>query len=149
MLTRGGRRRLALAILLLFGAPAASAPLLSDVLPPAGGSGTVLNVVGAGLVDPDGETPLCRRVYRLPPTVTRCVQGQQADPLLCGGDRVGRVVTPATVASRGVSPPGGPPLDVLACRAPTLSAGFSAVAVALNGRDFFSDGLVFEYGAPP
>jgi hypothetical protein len=39
---------------------AVSAPLLSDVLPSAGGAGTVLNVVGAGLVNIDGETPLCR-----------------------------------------------------------------------------------------
>jgi hypothetical protein len=42
---------------------------------------------------------------------------------------------------------GGELRDLLACVAPALSPGFAGVAVALNGRDFMSDGLVFEYGA--
>ena len=40
-------------------------------------------------------------------------------------------------------------LDVLACTAPALPslAGFAAVEVSLNGREFTRSGLVFEYGA--
>ena len=40
-------------------------------------------------------------------------------------------------------------LDVLACTAPALPslAGFAAVEVSLNGKEFTRSGLVFEYGA--
>jgi hypothetical protein len=59
------------ALLALVIVHAVSAPLLSDVLPAAGGAGTVLHVVGAGLVPVDGEPPLCRRAAlrcaRFPP----------------------------------------------------------------------------------
>ena len=52
------------------------------------------------------------------------------------------VVSSSTVDSSGES------LDVLACAAPALPAlaGFAAVEVSLNGKDFTRSGLVFEYG---
>jgi hypothetical protein len=128
---------------------AVSAPLLSDVLPAAGGAGTLLNVVGAGLVDIDGETPLCRRVAPLllaelaQPGAHR--SGLTACLLACR--RIGRTITPAVNFAFGGATRGGELRDLLACVAPALSPGFAGVAVALNGRDFVGDGLVFEYGA--
>lgn len=53
------------------------------------------------------------------------------------------VLSSRTVGSTDAS------LDVLACTAPALPslAGFAAVEVSLNGKEFTRSGLVFEYGA--
>lgn len=54
----------------------------------------------------------------------------------------------ATVLSSSIVDAAEESLDVLACPAPALSAlaGFAAVEVSLNGREFTRSGLVFEYG---
>ena len=59
---RGVAAALRVSLLALCAVLSASAPLLSDVFPAAGGFGSVLHVIGEGLAVPGEPPPVCRCV---------------------------------------------------------------------------------------